>query len=188
MPRKYVRSGKFALGKRAAHKPEREATDLGTPELRKRRMEALGPQREGWPKPDLTDSVTALGMFLWQGFLHPNFDRAKKMHDAGVLFATWWTIVHPKTHTQGTLGQFSPKGAKVDIDPEEAEANLAAVSAFLGKETRVLHTVINVAVYQNPEHRRLDKLRAGLCRLIEWQRSAEAETIRRRFDKKEAAE
>lgn len=180
MPRKYVKRGSKAAPK--------DPIDLGTPELRKRRMEALGPQRQGWPAPDLAGAESALGTFLWQGFLHPTYERAKRMHDAGVLFASWWTIVHPKTHSQGTLGQFLPKGASVEIDPAEAEANLRAASAHLAKEPRILHAVINVAVYGNLEHRRLDKLRAGLCRLIEWQHSSEAEMIRRQYDTRAAAE
>jgi hypothetical protein len=179
MAKKYYRRG--------FQKREKPFYDLGTPELRLKRIASLGPQRVKWPPPDQNAAESALGVFLWQGYLHSEYEQAKRMHDAGVTFASWWTLVHPKSHAQGTLGQFQPKGATEDVDTEEAEACLRAASAFLKKDNRVLHKVIDVCVYHNFEHRHLDKLRTGLCRLIEWFRSPEAEAIRERHEKDVAA-
>lgn len=176
---KHVRRG-FA-------KREKPKFDLGTPELIARRLAALGPQREGWPQPDLTASESALGVLMWQGHLDIKYDRAKRLHDAGVTFAGWWTLVHPKSHAQGTLGQFQPKASSDPIDTAEAEAYLRGASDFLKKESRILHSVINAAVYQNVDHRRLDKLRRGLSRLIDYQRTPEAQAIRKMFDREQAA-
>lgn len=174
MPRKYVRRGFKA--------EDRPKYDLGTPELRLKRLAALGAQRQGWPAPDPKDAESSLGVLLWQGRLAPTYERAKRMHDAGVSFAGWWTLVHPKSHAQGTLGQFQPKGRYEAVETELAEACLAAASAYLKKEPRVLHAVIDVCVYQSLKNRRTDKLRTGLCRLLEWLRSPEAEAIRARFE------
>lgn len=149
-------------------KTEKSQFDLGTDELRKRRLEALGPQREGWPEADMTAAESALGCLLWQASLHERYDQAKRMHDAGVMFASWWILVYPKCHAQGTLGQFQPKGPSSDIDTTEAEANLRSASLYLGKERAVLDAVINTCVYQRINYKRLDKLRTGLCRLMEW--------------------
>lgn len=167
----------------------RPAIDLGTPESRLKRIAALGPQRQGWPQPDLAYAESPLGAHLWQGHLHPEYDRSKRMYDAGIMFAGWWVLVHPKIFAQGTLGQFQPKGSTEEIDTQEAEANLASASLFLKKERAVYDAVVNVCIYQrlNYDPTAMAKLRAGLCRLIEWQRSPEAEEIRARFSKANAA-
>lgn len=173
--------------RRGFQKREKTPNDTGTPELIKRRIAALGLQRKDWPMPDLTDAVSALGVLMWQGHLHNNYEQAKRMHDAGVAFAGWWTLVHPKTHAQGTLGQFQPKASSHAIETAEAEEMLAAASVILRKEPRILHAVINVAVYQNADHRKLDKLRDGLYRLMQWRRSSEAGAIRAKYEKEAAA-
>lgn len=163
MPRKYVRRGYKA--------EDRPKYDLGTPELRLKRLAALGPQRQGWPAPDLAYAESPLGCLLWQGYLHPEYDQAKRMYDAGVMFAGWWTLVHPKSHAQGTLGQFQPKTSGEDIDTTAAEHNLRDASEFLKKERAVYDAVVNTCVYQRLNHDKLAKLRTGLCRLMEWQRA-----------------
>lgn len=183
---KRLKLNKRTCGGRRKAQPS--GTDYGTPEIQMRRILAVGVQRPQWPKPDLTDAVWPLGRYLWQGYLHGEFDMAKRMYEAGKLFASWWTVVYPKCHAQGTLGHLQPGGGATDFEPAEAEACLAAASAYLKKEARVLHTVIDVCVYQNPNHRHLDKLRTGLCRLMEWTRGAEAAEIRKRFDLGAAAE
>lgn len=155
--------------RRGFPKREKAAADLGTPETRLKRLMALGSQRPNWPAPNPADASTALGILLWQGFLHGEYEQAKRMHDAGVTFASWWVAVHPKTFVQGTLGQFQP-GGNVAVDSDEAETNLKAASSFIGKDRQVLDAVINTAVYQRCDLRRMEKLRTGLCRLIEWQR------------------
>lgn len=160
------------IGDRGNKRPknvDRPKFDLGTPELRLKRLQALGPQREGWPAPDLAYAESPLGCLLCQGCLHPEYDRAKRMYDAGVMFAGWWTLVHPKSHAQGTLGQFQPKTASEEVDTQAAELNLAAASEFLKKERAVFDEVVNTCVYQRLNYDRIVKLRAGLCRLIEWQ-------------------
>jgi hypothetical protein len=111
-----------------------------------------------------------LGVLLWQGFLHDEYVKAKRMHDAGVTFAGWWVLVHPKTFMQGTLGRFQPGGSS-DADLELAEKNLKATSALLARDRAVLDAVINAAVYQRINLRQMEKLRAGLCRLVEWKRA-----------------
>ncbi len=111
-----------------------------------------------------------LGVLLWQGYLHGDYTQAKRMHDAGIMFAGWWVLVHPKTFTQGTLGRFMP-GASTAVDTEAAEANLKSASAYLAKERAVLDAVIIAAVYQRLNLRHMEKLRTGLCRLMEWKRA-----------------
>lgn len=153
------------MTKRGRPRQERTGRDHGTPELARKRLEALGERREGWPEPDLTDAPSALGVLLWQGYLHPDYATAKRMHDAGVRFAGWWMVVHPNT-LQGTLGRFvAGKGAEVDT--EGAERNLRASRALLGRERQVLDTVIDVTVFQRVDARHLDKLRQGLGWLVD---------------------
>lgn len=161
---KHVRRG-FA-------KRDKPAIDLGTDELRARRLKALGAQRPGWPQPDLSSSESALGILLWQGFLHGTYDQARKMHNAGVQFASWWVLVHPKTFTQGTLGRFVA-GSSTEVDAGVAENHLRASSAFLSKDRAILDAVINAAVYQRINLRQMEKLRTGLCRLIEYWRAVQ---------------
>lgn len=174
--------------RRGFPKRERPHFDLGTPELIARRAAALGPQREGWPMPDQSAAESALGILMWQGQLDAKYERAKRLHDAGVTFAGWWVLVHPKTHAQGTLGQFQPKGSTEEIDTGEAEACLRAASEHLKKlGPRVLHYVIDTAVYQSMENRGRDKLRSGLGALIQWLRGPEAETIRQVWEQRRAA-
>lgn len=163
------------LLKRSTHgrpKENRPKYDLGTPELQMKRLAALGPQRQGWPAPDLAYAESPLGAMLWQGFLHPEYETSKRMYDAGIAFAGWWTLVHPKSHAQGTLGQFQPKGSTEEIDTAEAESNLAAASAHLKKERAVYDAVVNTCVYNrlNYDPRAIEKLRTGLCRLVVWGR------------------
>lgn len=163
MPRKYVRRG--------FPKEDRPKYDLGTNELRAKRLAALGPQRVGWPLPDLAYAESPLGCLLWQGYLHPEYEQSKRMYEAGVMFAGWWTIVHPKSHAQGTLGQFQPKESGELIDTTEAELNLKEASEFLKKERAVYDAVVNTCVYHRLNYDRLSKLRTGLCRLMEWRNS-----------------
>ena len=157
------------MRKRGRPKKNRPEVDLGTPELRLKRLQALGTPRQNWPVPDLAAAESALGVLLWQGFLHEDYQQAKRMHDAGVTFCGWWVLTYPKTFTQGTLGRFQP-GGSAEVDRETAEANLKSASAFLAKERAVLDAVINTAVYQRINVRHMEKLRAGLCRLMEWRR------------------
>ena len=161
--------------KRGRPKDNRPKVDLGTPELRATRLKALGRPRAGWPTPEPGAAESALGRLLWQGFLHGEYEQAKRMHDAGVTFCGWWVLVYPKTFTQGTLGRFQPGGSTL-VDSDTAEANLKSASAFLAKERSVLDAVINTAVYQRVNTRELEKLRTGLCRLMEWQRRGRRKT------------
>ena len=138
--------------------------DHGTPELRARRLAALGPRRKGWPEPDPAAAESALGVLLWQGYLHPDWETAKRMHDAGVQFAGWWLLVHPNT-LQGTLGRFVA-GGSAEVDTDTAERNLRASERLMARERQVLDAVINAAVYQRVSVRRLDKLRIGLQWLV----------------------
>jgi len=157
------------IGKRGRPKIKRPDIDLGTPELRLKRLRALGAPRPNWPTPDANAAESALGTLLWQGFLHSEYEQAKRMHDAGVMFCGWWVLVYPKTFTQGTLGRFQP-GGSTTVDVETAEANLKSASAFIGKERAVLDAVINTCVYQRFNPHGIEKLRTGLCRLMEWKK------------------
>lgn len=163
MPRKHVRRG--------PQKQDRPKYDLGTPESQRRRLEALGPQRAGWPMPDLSYAESPLGCLLWQGYLHSEYSRAKEMYDAGMMFVGWWTLVHPKCHAQGTLGQFQPKEAANEIDTAEAERSLRDSSEYLKKERQVYDAVVNTCVYQRLNFDTVNKLRTGLCRLIQWRKA-----------------
>lgn len=174
--------------RRGFPKREKPKFDLGTPELIAKRLRALGSRREGWPEPNAADAESALGVLMWQGQLHDRYNQAKRLHDAGVTFAGWWTLVHPKSHAQGTLGQFMPKGATEEVDTGEAEALLRAASEELKKVgQRVLHAVINVAVYQNMENRGRDKLKAGLNKLADWLKGPHADAIRKEWEQRRAA-
>jgi hypothetical protein len=147
-----------------------------------KRLAALyvsGTPRPHWPTPDPTAAESALGVLLWQGFLDGDYLKAKRMHDAGVMFAGWWVLVHPKTFTQGTLGRFQP-GQSGDADVEAAETNLKAVSATLAFDRAVLDAVINTAVYQRINLRQMDKLRTGLQRLVEWRQQKNRESAEAR--------
>jgi hypothetical protein len=157
--------------RRGFQKREKPKYDLGTPELQMKRLAALGPQRQGWPKPDLAYAESPLGALLWQGFLHPEYESSKRMYDAGIAFAGWWTVVHPKSHAQGTLGQFQPKGSTEEIDTQEAEQNLSAASTMLKRERQVYDAVVNTCVYSrlNYDPSAIAKLRTGLAWLIKWQ-------------------
>jgi hypothetical protein len=166
------RSGK----RRGRPRLNRPLVDLGTPELRAKRKAALGAQRPGWPAPDESAAENALGVLLWQGFLHAQYDQAKRMHDAGVAFCGWWVLVYPKTFTQGTLGRLQP-GGSTDVDVDTAEAMLKAAGAMLGKERGVLDAVVNTCVYQRINIRQMEKLRAGLCRLVEWRRAERRKVV-----------
>ena len=134
-----------------------------------KRLAALGAPRPNWPAPDPNAAENVLGILLWQGFLHGTYEQSKRMHDAGVAFCGWWVLVHPKTYTQGTLGRFAAGGSTV-VDAEAAEANLKSASAYIGKERAVLDAVINTCVYQRVNLRNTEKLRTGLCRLVEWRK------------------
>lgn len=151
-------------GRPRIHRPQ---VDLGTPELRAKRLALTGPPRAGWPKPDVNAGESVLGTLLWQGFLHGDYSHAKRMYDAGVMFAGWWVLVYPTTFTLSALGRLQPCST-VPVDREAAEADLKSACAFLGKERVVLDAVVNVCVYQRMNLRQLEKLRTGLCRLIEW--------------------
>lgn len=157
------------MAKRGRPKIDRPQVDLGTPELQRRRAALLGAPRLNWPAPDSSAVENALGVLLWQGVLHEDYNQAKKMHDAGVMFAGWWVLVYPKTFTQGTLGRLQP-GGSTEVDVEEAVVNLRSAQAYLAKERRVLDAVINAAVFQRINLREMQKLRTGLCRLVEWKR------------------
>lgn len=157
------------MKKRGRPRKSQPTVDLGTPELQAKRMTALGASRPNWPRPNAADAESVLGVLLWQGFLHEGYEQAKRMHDAGLMFAGWWVLVHPKTFTQGTLGRFLPGGSSV-VDVEQAEANLREASAYIGKDRAMLDNVINTCVYQRINLRQIEKLRAGLCMLMEWKR------------------
>jgi hypothetical protein len=172
----------FCMAKRGRPRKTRPDVDLGTPELQMKRLAALqseGPRRPNWPKIDTNAAESALGVLLWQGFLHDEYTKAKRMHDAGITFAGWWVLVHPKTFMQGTLGRFQPGGSS-NADHEEAEANLKAASSFLARDRAVLDAVVNTAVYQRINLRQMEKLRTGLCRLMEWKRT-QAERLSRKI-------
>ena len=150
----------------------RPQVDLGTPELRAKREARLARPRPNWPAPDPNATENALGLLLWQGFLHSDYNIAKRMHDAGVSFCGWWLLVHPTTFIKGSLAHISP-GTLSEIDTAAAEASLKSAGAFLAKDRAVLDAVINTCVYQRINLRQLEKLRAGLCRLVEWRKSRE---------------
>ena len=156
--------------RRGYEKKDRPKFDMGTPELVKKRLMALGPRRLGWPEPNPSDAESALGVLFWQGALGLDYDRAKRLHDAGVAFAGWWTLVHPKSHTQGTLGQFAPKTSSGEVDTAEAEANLRSASVCLKRERHVYDAVVNTCVYQQLNYGTVAKLKTGLGWLFEWQR------------------
>lgn len=174
MARRYTRRG--------FQKREVQKYDLGTPELRQKRLDALGVQRDGasrkggWPKPDLTHAESPLGCLLWQGYLHPEYEQAKRMYDAGVMFAGWWTVVHPKSHAQCTLGQFVEKEPDLLTPAEklaalqEAENNLKEATILLKRERQIYDEVVNTCVYQRLDFRKVEKLRTGLCLLLAWQK------------------
>ena len=153
------------MTKRGRPRTHRSETDHGTPELRAKRLTALGPRRENWPEPDITDASSVLGVLLWRGLLHADYAQAKRMHDAGVRFAGWWMLVYPNT-LQGTLGRFVA-GNSSEVDTESAERNLRASEAVLARNRQVMDVVINAVVYQRIEDRGLDKLRLGLEWLVE---------------------
>lgn len=160
------------MAKRGRPRLNRPAIDHGTPELQAKRLFAIGPRRKDpagnlWPEPDLTHSENALGVLLWRGELAPTYELAKRMYDAGIMFAGWWTLCNPKTHPGNALRGLMP-GASSDPEIDEARANLTAASRYLGKERAVLDAVINAAVFSRVLPRKMPKLRAGLCRLIEW--------------------
>jgi len=153
--------------KRGRPKTQRPKVDVGTPELQLKRQTALGPARPNWPTPDVAAAESALGVLMWQGFLHSEYPQAKRMHDAGVTFCGWWVLVHPKTFTQGTLGRFQPGGSTI-VDTETAEANLKAACTFLARDRAALDAVINTCVYQRINIKQIDRLRTGLCNLLAW--------------------
>lgn len=149
---------------------ERSRVDLGTPELRAKRLVRLGTPPAHWPAPDPNAAESALGVLLWQGFLHSNYDIAKRMHDVGVMFCGWWVLVHPTTFVKGSLAHIAP-GMTTEIDTAAAEARLKSAGLFLAKDRAALDAVINTCVYQRINLRQIEKLRSGLCRLVEWQKS-----------------
>lgn len=155
------------MAKRGRPKVERRAIDLGTPEIRARRMLAVGPRRQGWPEPNVADAEHALGILLWRGELAPTYDASKRMYDAGVMFTGWWMLCNPKSHPGNTLRGLMP-GSVSDPDTDEARYNLTDASRYLAKERQVLDAVINACVYNRVQLKRLAKLRTGLCRLAEW--------------------
>lgn len=171
MPRKYVRRG-FV-------KRDPAGPDLGTPEARAKRMQALGPRRiepDGktpWPEPDLNHAESLLGRLLWHGTLSDTYGQARRMYEMGVTLCGWWLLVYPKTNTQGTLGQFRP-GGSTEVDTDAARANLDLAREAC-KDRSVYDAVVNVCVFGRYDYRRLEKLRTGLCRLINWQRDVARE-------------
>jgi hypothetical protein len=150
----------------------RPAIDLGTPELIRKRAEALGPQRPGWPTPDPNDASNTLGRLLWWGALHPQYDEARKMYEAGARFAWLWLVTYPKTNTIGTLARFvSQNPTEIDgADKDAAEIELRRTTSFIGKERQILDAVINTVIYGRICLRSIKKLRTGLCRLVEFQK------------------
>jgi len=155
--------------RRGRPKSTQPKVDLGTPELQMKRLAARGHQRPGWPAPDPAACENALGVLLWHGLLHADYAQAKRMHDAGVMFAGWWVVAHPGTFTQGTLGRLQPGGATA-VDTAAAEANVKAAGAYLAKDRAQLDAVINTCVYQRISPRSMEKLRGGLCRLMAWRK------------------
>jgi len=157
--------------RRGRPRSDRPVIDLGTPELRAKRQFALGPQRRGWPEPLLNDAEHALGIMLWRGDLAPEYEASKRMYDAGIMFAGWWRVVYPKTSPTGTLGSLQP-GSSGDPDIEHARACLTSASLYLANKSRsILDAVINAVVYNGIQPRKVQHLRTGLCRLIEWRRA-----------------
>lgn len=148
----------------------REAADFGTPELIKKRLAALGPPRPNWPEPDMTSAESALGVLLWQGYLHPDYETGRRMYEAGVTFAGNWILVYPKTSPQGTLGRLQAGSVAVGVDVDRAKVALRASEAVMARERQVLDAVINCCVYQRVNMRTLDKLRLGLQWLVAAER------------------
>lgn len=161
------------MAKRGRPRTQRNEHDYGTPEAIARRQALIGSRRQGWPEPDLAAAESALGVLLWQGYLHPHYETARRLHDAGVQFAGWWILKYPKTLT-GTLGRLQPGNSGGAIDTTEAERLLAAAAAHLGRERQVLDAVINTAVYQRINLRHIAKLRVGLSQLVTLQRARNA--------------
>lgn len=89
------------------------------------------------------------------------------MHDAGVEFAGWWMLVHPKCNAQGTLGRLQPGSSGEEIDPERAEENLRGAKLVLGTHWSA---VVDVCVYRKVSLTTIQDLRRGLAALIRWQR------------------
>lgn len=159
------------LGNRGRPRLNRPAIDLGTPELRARRMMAIGPKRVGWPEPDPTDGERLLGLLLWRGYLAPDYEQSKRMYDAGIQFAGWWRVVHPKTTPTGTLGALQP-GRGEEPDVQEARDNLTAASAYLLAKSRKCYDVlVNAVIYDGMNAKNIEHLRTALCRLMEWRKS-----------------
>lgn len=164
------------MGKRGPKAQQRDRIDLGTPELRAKREAAIGPRRDKWPEPSISEGSYLLGALLWRGHLDAKYDQARKMHDAGIQFAGWWVLTHPKSFGTGTLSQFVPGQTSELTDAEaeriryEAEHNLANASMDLKKERAVYDAIVNVCIYQRFQPANLDKLRVGLHRLIERQK------------------
>lgn len=147
--------------------------DLGTPELRAKRLFAIGPRRKNpggdpWPEPDISQAEHALGILLWRGELAPSYETSKRMYDAGIMFAGWWMLCNPKSHPGNALRGLLP-GSSTDPDVDEARRNLTAASTHLARFGRqTLDAVINCAVFNLIQPRKLERLRTGLCRLMEW--------------------
>lgn len=159
------RKRQIRFGNRGCKPKDRPVFDMGTPELRAKRLTALGPQRKDWPSPGRTDGSDLLSALMWQGYLHPEYDQAKRMHDAGVTFAGWWVLVNPKCHPTGTLGSLMPGGG-AEVDAAEAEVYLKNATTMLKRERAVYDAVVNFVVYGRFNPSCVDKLRSGLCQIM----------------------
>lgn len=160
------------MARRGRPRTDRPRLDHGTPELRAKRLFAIGPERPGWPKPNPEDGESALGVLLWRGSLAPTYEMSKRMYDAGVAFAGKWILVYPKSFPGNTLRGLQP-GSTSAADVDEARRVLTEMSKELNKYGRgVFDAVVNCCVYNSIQPRKFEKLRTGLCRLIEWNNSA----------------
>ena len=149
---------------------KRPAIDLGTPELRAKRIAAAGIRPAGWPTPDLAYTTTPLGQLLIHGALARSWEASKRLYDAGMAFAGWWVLVHPKSFPTGTLGALQP-GIGTDVDTEEAQRLLRAAEQLLGRKRQTLDAVINTCVYQRYNPLTVRHLLRGLEALVEWNRN-----------------
>ena len=140
----------------------RQETDLGTPEVIRKRAELT----QGG---DPALSEHPLGVLYALGYLCPgNETMSAKMYHAGLAFGGLWGKRYTRPFAQCQLAPFVPGTTGEPMDDATmiaARKKLEEIHTAM-KDRQTYDALVNCVIYRRPPFRTLEKLRNALCRLL----------------------